>query len=660
MTDFNFAKEMVYGKKHMQKLDYNIKDYKFIELVTNLFESELCELHNNSNIKYELFTELGKDSHTEFHKKFYSKLDEHWKEIKDEYSKFINNTVLPYLGLEEALVQTFPTFRIHLPNNVAIVINHYDSDSKHNHPTGEINFIFALTNMFDTNTVYIEKMPRLEEYEPILLNGGECICLNGNKCSHYNKINKTGKTRVSWDFRVLPLNYYDKENELISVTTKTKYREGGYYTRYKLNESKPYIARDIWDKEKENFNHVMKKYNVNDAWGVVDLFEKKIAEYAGSKYAVSVDNCTDGLFLCLKYLNANETVIIPSRTWISVPCTVIHAGCKIKFEDREWSGAYQLKPYPIYDGAVRMKKGMYQSGTFHCLSFHIRKHLPIGKGGMILTDDKDAYDWFRTVRYEGRSMGPDGVNYLLYKDDPINSMGWNMYMTPEQAARGLELFERISDDNPDQESSGTCKDLSKLDIYGDMKCNDELPYYSYDYWFNNSEHDSWDQGGEKYYVNTFYENIIMKLDDIPKEGKILILGTHNCYTFDKLCKHFGYDRCIGYDLHNPNNHPNVVIKDCMELGDEDKMDIAFCHNDLGNYATTPQLKEHGQKWAAKNIVSGGYFLSNNNFNRAKVKNIEIMKENRFEITQLVDLQEKYDLSGLPFERIEGYMLSRKN
>ena len=40
-----------------------------------------------------------------------------------------------------------------------------------------------------------------------------------------------------------------------------------------------------------------------------------------------------------------------------------------------------------------------------------------------------------------------------------------MYMTPEQAARGLELFENIKDNNPDQESSGTCKDLSKLNIY---------------------------------------------------------------------------------------------------------------------------------------------------------------------------------------------------
>ena len=44
-------------------------------------------------------------------------------------------------------------------------------------------------------------------------------------------------------------------------------------------------------------------YEVNDPWDIVDIFEKKLAKFAGSKYAVSVDNCTDGMFLCLKYLN---------------------------------------------------------------------------------------------------------------------------------------------------------------------------------------------------------------------------------------------------------------------------------------------------------------------------------------------------------------------
>lgn len=186
----------------------------------------------------------------------------------------------------------------------------------------------------------------------------------------------------------------------------------------------------------------------------------------------------------------------------------------------------------------------------------------------------------------------------------------------------------------------------------------EEDYYSYDYWFNNPEHEEWDHGRENYYVHTFYDNIVKSLP-IPETGKILIMGTHNCHSFDKLCKHFGYDRCIGYDLHNPTEHPNVVIQNCLELSDNDKIDIAFCHNDLGNYTTTPKLKEHAQKWAAKNLIKGGYMLSNNNYNRAKVNNIEIMKENNCEIIQLSEVVETYNLSTLPFKRIEGYMISKK-
>jgi len=203
----------------------------------------------------------------------------------------------------------------------------------------------------------------------------------------------------------------------------------------------------------------MSKYNMNDAWDVVDLFEKTLAEYGGSKYAVAVDNCTDALFLCLKYLGAEGEIILPKRTYVSVPCTVIHAGCQVKFEDIEWSGAYQLNPYPVWDGATRMKKGMYVEDSYYCLSFHRRKHIPIGKGGMILTNNKDAYEWFKVARYEGRHMD------TLYKNDSFDMIGWNMYMPPEQAAEGLELFKNIEEHNEDLETSGTHKDLSRFPIY---------------------------------------------------------------------------------------------------------------------------------------------------------------------------------------------------
>ena len=203
----------------------------------------------------------------------------------------------------------------------------------------------------------------------------------------------------------------------------------------------------------------MKEYNLKDPWDVVDLFEKKMAEYAGSKYAAAVDNCTDAMFLCLKYLNADGEVTLPKRTYVSVPCTVIHAGCQVKFENIEWSGAYQLSPFPVYDGATRMRKGMYEPGSYYCISFHRRKHIPIGKGGMILTDDKEAYEWFKVARYEGRHMEN------LYKDDHFDMIGWNMYMPPEQAAEGMELFKNIEDYNEDLESSGVHKDLSLYPIY---------------------------------------------------------------------------------------------------------------------------------------------------------------------------------------------------
>ena len=143
MNNFNFTEELVYGKKHLQKVKYDKNKYKFINYVTELFGVELDQLHTIQKNEYEVFNELGKDSNTEFHKQFYKKLNEGWN-IQEEYDNFIKNEIMPYLNLNEALVQKFPTFRVMLPNNVAIVIEHHDSDDLHKHPKGEINFIMAV------------------------------------------------------------------------------------------------------------------------------------------------------------------------------------------------------------------------------------------------------------------------------------------------------------------------------------------------------------------------------------------------------------------------------------------------------------------------------------------------------------------------------------
>lgn len=209
------------------------------------------------------------------------------------------------------------------------------------------------------------------------------------------------------------------------------------------------------DLEKTSAKLIEMGYSINDPWDVVDAFEDMVAKYAGSKYAVAVDNCTNAMFLCLKYLSAQGKIKVPKRTYLSVPQLILHAGCEPEFVDVEWKGTYRLDPYPIVDSATRFTKGMYETGTYQCLSFHIRKILPISKGGMILTDDKKAVEWFKEAEYEGRDRR---VPHDVMPEPTV--CGWNMYMPPEQAARGIEIFLGLPEHNEDCGGSYKYKDIS--------------------------------------------------------------------------------------------------------------------------------------------------------------------------------------------------------
>lgn len=187
----------------------------------------------------------------------------------------------------------------------------------------------------------------------------------------------------------------------------------------------------------------------------VQQFEQVVAEYTGSPYAVAIDSCTGALFLTCKYLEVKE-VTIPARTYVSVPCSVIHAGGTVVMEDVSWAGAYQLKPYPIWDCACRFTKDMYVPGTYQCLSFQYKKHLPIGRGGMILTDNIEAVKWFKLARFHGRHEVP------LMEDTPA-MVGWHLYMEPERASRGLTLMSSYPKHNDDLNFE--YPDLRKFGIY---------------------------------------------------------------------------------------------------------------------------------------------------------------------------------------------------
>jgi len=208
---------------------------------------------------------------------------------------------------------------------------------------------------------------------------------------------------------------------------------------------------------------MIKRKPKHNPYKIVKMFEEEVADYTGAPYAISVDSCTNALFLCCKYLEVDD-VIIPSKTYLSVPQSIINSGGNVIFDpsSNDWRGIYQLKPYPIYDAAKRFTSNMYIPNTFMCLSFHIKKHLKIGKGGMILTDNKDAVEWFKEARYEGRSE-------KLYHEDDIKNIGWNMYMTPQEASHGLSLMQNIEWSYPDLDENNGYRDLRDFSLFKNCK-----------------------------------------------------------------------------------------------------------------------------------------------------------------------------------------------
>lgn len=200
---------------------------------------------------------------------------------------------------------------------------------------------------------------------------------------------------------------------------------------------------------------------------ITEDFEQKLSEYTGAPYVVTVDNQSNALFLSLMYEKIqDQEITIPSRTYPSVPCEIIHAGGKVKFtpvEGTTLKGAYQLCPTKVWDSALSFTHNMYKSGTHMCLSFTgPYKHFKLSKGGAILTDDIEAYKWFKRARFSGR-------NECSYHEDHFDMIGWNFYMMPELAARGFLLMSQfynmdgIPKHNEDLELP--YPDLSQFKIY---------------------------------------------------------------------------------------------------------------------------------------------------------------------------------------------------
>lgn len=190
---------------------------------------------------------------------------------------------------------------------------------------------------------------------------------------------------------------------------------------------------------------------------IISEFEKEVASFFGSPYAVAVDCCTHGLELCLRYKNEKK-IRVPKHTYLSVPMLADKLNLELEWVDEEWKDFYYLTN-SIVDAAVLWKANSYIPNTYMSISFQFKKHLSLGRGGMILFDDKGAYDTLKKMSYDGRS--PE----LPWTQQNISMMGYHYYMTPETAEMGLKKLPEAIKNKPKQWVYTDWVDLTTMDVF---------------------------------------------------------------------------------------------------------------------------------------------------------------------------------------------------
>ena len=194
------------------------------------------------------------------------------------------------------------------------------------------------------------------------------------------------------------------------------------------------------------------------SFNIVKEFEEKIADFYGAPYGVSVDACTHGIEICLRYVGAKE-IVVPKRTYLSVPMLANKMNLELKWKDEDWRDYYEIGNTGVYDAAVLWKENSYIPKSFMCISFQFQKHLSLGRGGIILTDDKEARDELKKMSYDGRT--PDKP----WREQNVTTMGYHYYMTPETAQKGLDKFEEAKKTKPRKWLLEDWPDLTKMDVF---------------------------------------------------------------------------------------------------------------------------------------------------------------------------------------------------
>ena len=191
---------------------------------------------------------------------------------------------------------------------------------------------------------------------------------------------------------------------------------------------------------------------------VVSDFENEIAHWFGASYGVAVDCCTHGIELCLRHMDI-QSLEVPKRTYLSIPFLAKKLNIPLYWRDEEWKDYYKIGGTNIYDAAVLWREDSYLPGTFMVLSFQFQKHLSLGRGGMILTDNKEAAIELKKMSYDGREPN------VLWKEQNISTIGYHYYMTPETATNGLKKLPEAIKTKPKQWVVTDWPDLTQMEVF---------------------------------------------------------------------------------------------------------------------------------------------------------------------------------------------------
>lgn len=194
------------------------------------------------------------------------------------------------------------------------------------------------------------------------------------------------------------------------------------------------------------------------SFNIIKQFEQEIAKFYGAPYAVAVDCCTHALELCLRHQEIKHYTV-PKRTYISVPFLANKLGITFEWRDEKWQDYYYLGGTNIIDAAVLWEENSYIPNTFMCISFQFRKHLSLGRGGIILTDNKKDAIMLKKMSYDGRL--PD----IPWRDQNIDTLGYHYYMTPEIAQLGLNKLPDAIKTKPKKWVVTDWPDLTKMEIF---------------------------------------------------------------------------------------------------------------------------------------------------------------------------------------------------